>query len=113
MKIYVGNLAFSVDDKKLESLFSQYGSIEEATVIKDKFSGRSKGFGFITINDDDSAKKAISEMNGKETEGRKLTVNEAKPREEDERKSFGGPRRFGNRDPEQEQGSQNRGRGRY
>lgn len=101
MKIYVGNLPFSVDDKKLESLFSQYGSVEEATIIKDKFSGRSKGFGFVTINDEESAKKAISEMNGKEAEGRKLTVNEAKPREEGDRprRSFGGGgRSFGNRD---------------
>ena len=76
MKIYVGNLPFSVDDKKLEELFSQYGNVEDVQVIKDKFSGRSKGFGFLTINDNDSAKKAISEMNEKEFEGRKLTVNE-------------------------------------
>lgn len=113
MKIYVGNLPFSIDDKKLESLFSEYGSVEEAGVIKDKFSGRSKGFGFITINDEESAKKAISEMNEKEVEGRKLTVSEAKPREEGERprRSFNSNRgssnqRFGNR-------NQDRNRGRY
>ena len=114
MKIYVGNLPFSVDDKKLAELFSQYGETQEVTVIKDKFSGRSKGFGFITLNDEDSAKKAISEMNGKEAEGRKLTVNEAKPREEGDRprRSFNSGRGgFGN------QGSsgrdRNQGRGRY
>ncbi|MBU2612541.1 MAG: RNA-binding protein [Nanoarchaeota archaeon] len=109
MKIYVGNLPFSVDDKKLEELFSQYKDAGEFTVIKDKFSGRSKGFGFVTVNDEESAKKAISEMNGKEFEGRKLTVNESKPREEGERRSFGGPGRFSGRG----QGNQNRGRGRY
>ncbi len=115
MKIYVGNLPFSVDDKKLESLFSEYGQVEEATIIKDKFSGRSKGFGFININDEESAKKAISEMNEKEVEGRKLTVSEAKPREEGDRprRSFNSNRggqgqRFGNRDR-----SRNQGRGRY
>ncbi|MDP3966216.1 MAG: RNA-binding protein [archaeon] len=111
MKIYVGNMPFGIDDKKLESLFSQYGNVEEVSVIMDKFSGRSKGFGFVTINDDDSAKKAISEMNGKEVEGRKLTVNEAKPREEGERRSFGGQNRFQNRSSGQR--PQNRSRGRY
>ncbi len=79
MKIYVGNLPFSVDDEKLRELFSSYGEIGESTVIKDKFSGRSKGFGFVTFNDDESAKKAINGMNEKELEGRNLKVNEAKP----------------------------------
>ena len=79
MKVYVGNLPFSVDQNKLKELFSSYGEIEEAIVISDKFSGRSKGFGFVTFKDDESAKKAISEMNDKETEGRNLKVNEAQP----------------------------------
>lgn len=79
MKVYVGNLPFSVDDEKLRELFESYGELEEAIVIKNKFSGRSKGFGFVTFKDDDSAKKAIAEMNEKEVEGRKLSVNEAKP----------------------------------
>lgn len=78
MKIYVGNLPFSVDEEALKNLFSAY-NVEEATLIKDKFSGRSKGFGFVTITDDEAAKKAISEMHEKEIEGRKLTVNEARP----------------------------------
>jgi len=82
MKIYVGNLAFSIDDEALRNLFSSYGEIEEAVVIKDRFSGRSKGFGFVTFKDEESAKKAISEMNDKEIEGRKLKVNEARPMEE-------------------------------
>ena len=82
MKLYVGNLPWSVDDAKLKELFSASGEVSEATVIKDKYSGRSKGFGFVTIDDDASAKKAIEEMNGKEVEGRELKVSEAKPMEE-------------------------------
>ena len=82
MKVYVGNLPFTVDDEGLKKLFSSYGETEEVTVIKDKFSGRSKGFGFVTFKEDESAKKAISEMNDKEIEGRKLKVNEAKPMED-------------------------------
>jgi len=83
MKIYVGNLPFSVDNEKLKELFSSYGEIEEATIISDKFSGRSKGFGFVTFKNDESAKKAISEMNEKDIEGRALKVNEAKPMDPD------------------------------
>jgi len=79
MKIYVGNLPFSMDDGKLQEIFAPYGEIEEANVISDKRSGRSKGFGFVTFKDDESAKKAISEMNDKDVEGRKLKVNEAQP----------------------------------
>ena len=83
MKVYVGNLPFSVESEKLKELFSSYGEIEEATVISDKFSGRSKGFGFVTFKDEASAQKAISEMNDKDIEGRKLKVNEAKPMDPD------------------------------
>ena len=79
MKVYVGNLPFSIDDEKLKELFGVYGEIEEANVIKDKFSGRSKGFGFVTFVNDENGQKAISEMNEKEVEGRALKVNEAKP----------------------------------
>lgn len=71
MKIYVGNLPFSVDEEGLKKLFSSY-DVEEASLIKDKFSGRSKGFGFVTISDDSAANKAIEEMNDKDIEGRKL-----------------------------------------
>ena len=92
-KLYVGNLDFGVDDGKLRELFSEFGEIEEATVISDRFSGRSKGFGFVTFKEDASADKAIAEVNDKEVEGRKLKVNEAKPMEDRP------PRRsFGNRD---------------
>ena len=89
MKIYVGNLAFGMGDDELKSAFSEFGDVTEATVIKDKFSGRSKGFGFVTFADDESAKKAIAEMNGKEVQGRAIKVSEAKPMSEDgPRKSF-------------------------
>lgn len=81
-KIFVGNLPWSVDDNKLKEIFSEMGEIEEAVVIKDRYSGRSKGFGFVTFKEDASAEKAISEMNEKEVDGRKITVNEAKPQTE-------------------------------
>lgn len=87
MKIYVGNLPFSVDSEGLKKIFSG-SEVEEATVISDKYSGRSKGFGFVTIADDAQAKKAISELNDKEIEGRKLKVNEAKPMEERPKRDF-------------------------
>lgn len=83
MKVYVGNLPYSVDDAKLSEMFASYGEVEEATIIKDKFSGRSKGFGFVTFKDDAAAKTAISKMNDKEIEGRQLKVNEAKPMDPD------------------------------
>ena len=82
MKLYVGNLPWSVDDNKLKELFAPYGEISEAVVITDKFSKRSKGFGFVTFANEEDAKKAESEMNGKEVDGREIKVNEAKPREE-------------------------------
>ena len=78
MKLYVGNLPWSVDDGALKELFASYG-VEEATVIKDKYSGRSKGFGFVTVADDASGNKAIAEMHEKDIEGRALTVSEARP----------------------------------
>lgn len=83
MKVYVGNLPFSVGSDKLKELFASYGEIEEAIVISDKFSNRSKGFGFVTFKDDETAKKAIEEMNDKDVEGRKLKVNEARPMDPD------------------------------
>lgn len=96
MKLYVGNLPYSVTDEDLKSMFADYGQIEEAVIIFDKFSQRSKGFGFVTLADDAMAQKAIEEMNGKEVEGRALVVNEARPREEGgrDRRGFGGRRDF-------------------
>ena len=78
MKLYVGNLPWSIEENGLKELFASY-DVEEANLIKDRYSGRSKGFGFVTIADDESAGKAVSEMNEKEIEGRKLTVSEARP----------------------------------
>jgi len=78
MKLYVGNLPWSIDQNGLKKLFSSY-DVEEATLITDKYSGRSKGFGFVTIADDEDAKKAVSEMHQKEIDGRPLTVSEARP----------------------------------
>jgi len=79
MKLYVGNLPWSIDDKALQELFAAFGETTEAVLIKDKFSGRSKGFGFVTFANEEDAKKAIAEMHEKEVEGRPLTVSEAKP----------------------------------
>ncbi|MFA5953358.1 MAG: RNA-binding protein [Candidatus Pacearchaeota archaeon] len=96
MKIYVGNLPFSIDEEGLKKIFSKF-EIEEATLIRDRYSGRSKGFGFVTIENEEMAKKAIDELNEKEFEGRKLTVNEARPKEDTPRENK--PRRsFGSRD---------------
>src|SRR3990167_1238805 len=102
-KLYVGNLPFSVDNDKLKEIFSAFGEVEEATIIIDKFSRRSKGFGFVTFVNDEDADKALAEMNSKDVEGRQLKVSEAKPMEERSdsdrpRRSFGGDRGgFGNR----------------
>lgn len=78
-KLYVGNLPYSVTNDSLKEMFASFGEVTDAAVITDKFSGRSKGFGFVTMADEASAQKAIDEMNGKETEGRALTVNVARP----------------------------------
>ena len=94
MKVYVGNLPFNVDDEGLKKIFSAYEGVEEVTVIQNKFSGRSKGFGFVTFTNDESAKKAISELNDKDIEGRKLKVNEAIPFDPDKPRE---PRRNFNR----------------
>jgi cold-inducible RNA-binding protein len=81
MKLYVGNLPFSVDEEAMKKLFESYNA-QEVSLIIDKFSKRSKGFGFVTIEDEETAKKAVSEMNGKEVDGRELKVSEAKPQED-------------------------------
>lgn len=82
-KVFVGNLSFKLRGKDLRDMFSEFGEIEDATVVLDKFDKRkSKGFGFVTFVNDSDADKAISAMNEKEIEGRALTVNAAKPREE-------------------------------
>jgi cold-inducible RNA-binding protein len=80
MKLYVGNLSYSVNDSTLRELFSEFGAVESARVISDRDSGRSKGFGFVEMADAD-AQKAMSALNGREHDGRALRVNEAKPQE--------------------------------
>lgn len=80
-KLYVGNLPYSVDDAQLEQLVVEFGEVVSAKVIQDKFSGRSKGFGFVEMTNDDDAQKAIESLNGKEIDGRSLKVNEARPME--------------------------------
>jgi cold-inducible RNA-binding protein len=80
-KLYVGNLAYSVSSDDLHELFSQAGQVQSATVISDKFSGQSKGFGFVEMASPDEAAKAIQHFNETELKGRNIKVNEAKPRE--------------------------------
>ncbi|MBI3465735.1 MAG: RNA-binding protein [Planctomycetes bacterium] len=80
-KLYVGNLTYNVTSSSLEEMFAQFGTVRSAEVIQDRDTGRSKGFGFVEMADDNAAREAIAGMNGKEFDGRALTVNEAKPRE--------------------------------
>ena len=82
MNIYVGNLSYSMSGQDLEQLFAEHGSVASAKIIQDRESGRSKGFGFVEMPDDGAAQTAIEALNGQTVEGRNLTVNEARPREE-------------------------------
>src|SRR5258708_32169997 len=79
-KLYVGNLSYGVSDSDLEEMFGAHGTVESAQVIMDRDTGRSKGFGFVEMGSDQEAQAAITALNGKEVEGRSLTVNEARPR---------------------------------
>lgn len=90
-KLYVGNLPYSVRDSDLEDLFAAHGSVQSAQVIIERDTGRSKGFGFVEMSNDQEAQEAISALNGRDMEGRTLTVNEARPKEE----GGGGGRRGG------------------
>jgi RNA recognition motif-containing protein len=81
LKLYVGNLSYEVTDDQLAELFSQAGKVSSATVISDRYSGRSKGFGFVEMDSDEDAKKAVETFNGKEFQGRNIVVNEARPKE--------------------------------
>src|SRR2546429_7248520 len=84
MNIYVGNLSYSATEQSLRQLFQKYGEVTEAKIVTDKFTGSSRGFGFITMPNSDEAQRAIAELNGKNFEGRTLTVNEARPREDND-----------------------------
>ena len=81
-KLYVGNLTYSVADRDLEQIFAAHGTVQSAQVIMDRDTGRSKGFGFVEMGSDQEAQAAIAALNGKEHDGRALTVNEARPRED-------------------------------
>ncbi len=81
MKLYVGNLSYDMNNASLESLFASYGSVRSAQVVQDRDTGRSKGFGFVEMNDDNAARTAMAELNDKEIGGRRIAVNEARPRE--------------------------------
>ena len=81
-KLYVGNLAFQTSSEDLRQLFAQAGTVESATVVEDRDTGRSRGFGFVEMSTKEEAQAAISQFNGQDVNGRSLTVNEAKPRED-------------------------------
>jgi len=82
MNIYVGNLRYNLTEEALKALFEEFGEVTSVKIVKDRFSGESKGFGFVEMASNDDAKKAIDELNGKDVDGRALRVNEAHPREE-------------------------------
>jgi RNA recognition motif-containing protein len=82
MKLYVGNLAFQTSSYDLEELFAGHGTVQSANVVEDRETGRSRGFGFVEMSSKEEGESAIAELNGKEVNGRSLTVNEAKPRED-------------------------------
>jgi RNA recognition motif-containing protein len=81
-KLYVGNLGYGITDSALEQLFAAHGTVQSAQIIMDRDTGRSKGFGFVEMGSDQEAQAAIQALNGKEVEGRALTVNEARPKED-------------------------------
>lgn len=89
-KLYVGNLSYNTTSSELEQLFGQHGTVQSAEVISDRDTGRSKGFGFVQMGSDQEAQAAIAALNGQEQDGRALTVNEAKPREDRPRGGGGG-----------------------
>ena len=95
MNIYVSNLSFNVQDEDLKEFFTEYGEVTSAKVITDKFTGKSRGFGFVEMSDDAAAQKAIAELDGGTVDGRNIKVMEAKPKEEKPARSGGGFRSNG------------------
>lgn len=93
-RLYVGNLSYSVNNQTLESLFAEFGRVQSAQVVQDRDTGRSKGFGFVEMSDNGQAQAAIQGLNLKDVDGRALTVNEARPREERGGRGGGGGRRY-------------------
>jgi cold-inducible RNA-binding protein len=92
-KLYVGNLPFNTTENELQELFAQAGAVQEVTLMQDRFTGKSRGFAFVTMGSEEDAQNAISKLNGQAMEGRPLTVNEARPREQ--RAPGGGGRGYG------------------
>ena len=95
MNIFVGSLPFSIDEADLRESFEVYGSVSSVKIITDKFTGRSKGFGFIEMENDEEAEKAITELNGATVDGRTIVVNKSEPKPEGERRSFNNNRPTG------------------
>ena len=97
MNIYVGNIPYSVSESDLKNAFEAFGEVASARIVNDRETGKSKGFGFVEINDNEAAQKAIESLNGSDFGGRKVVVNEARPREDRKPGGFGGgaPRRPG------------------
>jgi cold-inducible RNA-binding protein len=94
-KLYVGNLSFNTTENELQELFAQAGAVQEVTLMQDKFTGKSRGFAFVTMSSEEEAQNAISKFNGQTIEGRPLTVNEARPREQRPPGGGGGGRGYG------------------
>ncbi len=111
-KLFVGNLSFKITENDLQDAFAAYGTVVEANLMMDRMSGRPRGFGFVTMGSPEEAQKAIDAMNGKELDGRALTVNIARPRE-DRPAGGGGRREFGGGGGGRREYSGGGGRGRY
>ncbi len=105
-KLFVGNLSWGVSDADMNAAFSEFGAVSEAIVMKDRETGRSRGFGFVTFEDDAAADAAVAAMNGKALDGRAIVVNEARPQEDRPRRDFGSR-------PRRDFGSNNRRSGDY
>ena len=95
MNIFVGSLPWSIEEADLRESFEVYGSVSSVKIITDKFTGRSKGFGFVEMENDEEAEKAITELNGASVDGRTIVVNKSEPKPEGERKSFSNNRPSG------------------
>ncbi|WP_333694282.1 RNA recognition motif domain-containing protein [Flavobacterium sp.] len=117
MNIFVGSLPWSIEEADLRESFEAYGAVDSVKVVTDKFTGRSKGFGFVEMPNDEEGQKAIDELNGATVQGRAIVVNKSEPRPEGERKSFNNNRSGGfggnNRGGGYNGGGNNRGGGRY
>jgi RNA recognition motif-containing protein len=113
MNIYVSNLSFNVTDEDLQDYFAEYGEVSSAKVIMDKFTGKSRGFAFVEMSDDEAAKKAIAELDGASVDGRTIGVSVAKPREDRGNGGGGGGNRGGGGGFQQRRGNGNYSNSRY